>query len=729
MARVGEIYWGTRVTGSGTSAVCTLFLSGEYHQYATNRWDQTPFQGKSGIMLPPWYYASTNGIVTDGNISTYSVSILQDVTPIFTDGFFGYIECSNSGESVGTGTLFCSNINGAERFHITYNCESLHGMFRGARFTRSLSEIFNFAKFDTSNVTRMDYMFDHVSSTGFTDLDLSSFDTKKVSNMWAMFYECISLQTIDISSFTIESLEHATSMFNGCSNLRTIYVQPDANWSTSTKLINSTGMFTGCTALVGGNGTAHGTSTTANQNDKTRARMDKAGQAGYFTLARRTIAVSSTQGSGSGSYSGVGEYDYGTVVTFSARPENGSYMHSIKQITNLGTEELLTADTLTGRSFTFALTKNTAYELVFETRPSVTLTVEQEDTDYTIQGTGTYLYLDTPTLIADLNAAPISFLGWYKGEERLSNKNPYSFVMPNENLTLIAKFGDTPFEDELVRQFILTNRDGEVYKLTSRDSNIFLNEPRGLGYEKDISSIRLGNAAIVLDKVFKLPNPSGAIVIHSSPLEDTYGDFDRFVRFSVKSPITLWYKIPLSTEDKELIADIYHLPVEIVSLDKSEVDENGSLNSSINFQGIGFWKHSQSISEVTSSDITVYNGGDLDAGIDFTMSKGNGTAFSNPKITLSSGDEEYGICALEGTFTKIRLNSRDGEQALELWNNGTLLENPFSYLNFSESDGVKTFPYPKLKNGTYSKISISYDGIGQESQNIIVIYDEEYVSV
>ena len=245
-----------------------------------------------------------------------------------------------------------------------------------------------------------------------------------------------------------------------------------------------------------------------------------------------------------------------------------------------------------------------------------------------------------------------------------------------------------------------------------------------------MSIIRQGNTGSVVDEVFELPNPKGSIIFHNKDLESIYSDFNSFIRFSMKKPITLWYKIPLSASQQLTVEDIYHIPVEVSSIEKSEVEENGSLASSIEFKGTGFWKHSQSVSEITSSSVTVFNEGDFDAGIEITLAKGDGTSFLNPTISFMANEVEYGITSLNGEFTKIYMNSKDSEQSIKAWNGSeTELDDPFSYINFDAADGVKTFPFPKLKNGMYTTITFSYDGIGTESQNFVIIYDKEYASV
>jgi surface protein len=103
---------------------------------------------------------------------------------------------------------------------------------------------------NTSEVTIMDWMFGNC--TALTSLDLSSFNTSKVTDMWAMFYHSY--------------------------NLRTVYV--GNGWSTAA-VTNSGSMFYDCTSLVGGQGTTWNSS---NPKDKTYAHIDGGpSNPGYFT--------------------------------------------------------------------------------------------------------------------------------------------------------------------------------------------------------------------------------------------------------------------------------------------------------------------------------------------------------------------------------------------------------------------------------------------------------------
>ena len=62
-------------------------------------------------------------------------------------------------------------------------------------------------------------MFYYCSS--LTNLDLSSFNTSKVTNMYCMFSDCSSLTSLDLSSFDTSNVTNMDHMFWYCSKLTT----------------------------------------------------------------------------------------------------------------------------------------------------------------------------------------------------------------------------------------------------------------------------------------------------------------------------------------------------------------------------------------------------------------------------------------------------------------------------------------------------------------------------
>ena len=76
------------------------------------------------------------------------------------------------------------------------------------------------SNFDTSKVTNMRTMFSGMSK--LTNLNLSNFDTSKVTNMFYMFSSMPSLTTLNLSSFDTSKVKSMDSMFRGMSSLTTL---------------------------------------------------------------------------------------------------------------------------------------------------------------------------------------------------------------------------------------------------------------------------------------------------------------------------------------------------------------------------------------------------------------------------------------------------------------------------------------------------------------------------
>lgn len=101
-----------------------------------------------------------------------------------------------------------------------FNTEKVTDMY--AMFANcTLLATLNCSHFDTRNVTDMAYMF--LSCSSLPQLDLSHFNTEKVTNMHSMFYDCEKLSSIDVSGFNTKMVTDMTYMFAACPALTTIY--------------------------------------------------------------------------------------------------------------------------------------------------------------------------------------------------------------------------------------------------------------------------------------------------------------------------------------------------------------------------------------------------------------------------------------------------------------------------------------------------------------------------
>ena len=100
------------------------------------------------------------------------------------------------------------------------------------------------SNFDTSNVTNMSYMFSKCQS--LTSLDLSNFDTSRVTDMSYMFSYCSRLISLDLSSFDTSNVTDMSYMFKDCSGLTLLDL---SNFNTS-KVTIMGDMFCWCESLT-----------------------------------------------------------------------------------------------------------------------------------------------------------------------------------------------------------------------------------------------------------------------------------------------------------------------------------------------------------------------------------------------------------------------------------------------------------------------------------------------
>ena len=87
-----------------------------------------------------------------------------------------------------------------------------------------------------------------MSCNSLVNLDLSSFNTSKVTNMSSMFDGCTSLKELDLFNFNTSKVIRMSNMFYECKNLKTIYVSD--LWDMS-NVTNSENMFRYCRLLTG----------------------------------------------------------------------------------------------------------------------------------------------------------------------------------------------------------------------------------------------------------------------------------------------------------------------------------------------------------------------------------------------------------------------------------------------------------------------------------------------
>ncbi len=143
----------------------------------------------------------------------------------------------------------------------TSNVTDMSFMFYGCSSLTSL----NLSSFNTSKVTNMEGMFSFIDPSYKNQLDgewsqpyydllesnlasinLSSFDTRNVQSMTQMFLGCDKLTNLDLSSFNTANVYGMRSMFYGCSSLTRL----DVSSFNTANVWDMFGMFYGCSSLT-----------------------------------------------------------------------------------------------------------------------------------------------------------------------------------------------------------------------------------------------------------------------------------------------------------------------------------------------------------------------------------------------------------------------------------------------------------------------------------------------
>ena len=225
-----------------------------YYDTQRSTREGTTYDLNEGSDNPIWYTDGTNPSVTQ---VAFDASF-ADARPTSTKNWFRDMTEIRS-------------ISGLEYLN-TENVTDMSSMFYGCSSITSL----DLSHFNTAKVKNMGGLFRDCS--GLKSVNLSGFITASVSYMNQMFYGCSNLTSLDLSSFNTRVVVFSNGMFMNCNNLVTIYASD--KWSTQYTMAHS-GMFTGCTSLVGGMGTTYD----PNHVDKTYAHIDGGpSNPGYFSV-------------------------------------------------------------------------------------------------------------------------------------------------------------------------------------------------------------------------------------------------------------------------------------------------------------------------------------------------------------------------------------------------------------------------------------------------------------
>ena len=174
--------------------------------------------------------ASMNAVNIDDEVSDYEIKLWLDSTDKTA---YYYAEPEKVYLNTDSSNMFLSRFGEQEIKNIlevdlsnfdTSKVTNMQYMFAGMHNVTTL----NLSNFDTSKVTNMQYMF--AGMRNLTALNLSNFNTSQVTNMHSMFGAMSSLTTLDLSSFDTSKVMDMNHMFWGMSGLTTLNL---SNFDTS----------------------------------------------------------------------------------------------------------------------------------------------------------------------------------------------------------------------------------------------------------------------------------------------------------------------------------------------------------------------------------------------------------------------------------------------------------------------------------------------------------------
>ena len=169
---------------------------------------------------------SGTAVPWNGNSSNISkVEVLNEIKPSNMESWF-------------YGCVALTDIVGIDRID-TSEVTSMRYLFNRCNLTT-----LDLSTFDTSNVTDMYGMISYCEA--LTNLNISSFNTENVTNMQAMFSNCKALTSLDLSHFNTSSVTNMQHMFSDCRALTNLNI---SSFDTS-NVTNMFGMFIGCQAIT-----------------------------------------------------------------------------------------------------------------------------------------------------------------------------------------------------------------------------------------------------------------------------------------------------------------------------------------------------------------------------------------------------------------------------------------------------------------------------------------------
>lgn len=144
------------------------------------------------------------------------------------------------------------------------------------------------------------------------------------------------------------------------------------------------------------------------------------------------------------------------------------------------------------------------------------------------------------------------------------------------------------FNSKDIRNFYFENEIGQRIDCQKVDGNLFLYNVTGLGFEKEVEYVQIGNTFVQNKESIKQNIIEGELEFYDM----TYDEYTDFIDFVLSSKSLKLIYVPKTSQRKEFYRDI-----DIVKIDKNEEDDYNVLISPITIYCKSLWY---------KQDITIY---------------------------------------------------------------------------------------------------------------------------
>lgn len=291
------------------------------------------------------------------------------------------------------------------------------------------------------------------------------------------------------------------------------------------------------------------------------------------------------------------------------------------------------------------------------------------------------------------------------------------------------------------RKHWLINALGERYDFTERESEVFLSNPQGFGFQRQYSAMNVGNSELVTAQQFVLTDINGELLFFNPSVGGKYEDYQEFIRFAKFKPLEFHYQTPNELQS-------YHCDVIFVQADKTEVDLDNILHVPVTFHRLTEWltdedkiytldnspigegKHHDLVYDyhyagTNLSNSILVNDGTDDIGFILEII---GDAVQNPQFTLSQNGEIYGICKINGTYDYVMVDSVERTEQIYLELNGAAITNPERFQDFTVRNGSAYLTWCKLRVGS-TNFAFTCGNIDTFSGEVKISFKNSYATV